>query len=388
MHLFPSFQPQVRQILDNVPALIEKVFPVPARFRSALPADIRELSRLLTSARGERALSYLGRPNLLSAYLRYFLPWNLYRLCRLLPGLELSLKPGDVIIDLGSGPLTMPAALWISRPELRSLPLEFRCIDQNSPVLEAGKKFFSALCGSGCPWKVHITKGDIGKAKARQPAALVCALNVFNEMQNKLSHSEKGQIQKAENASRLLKGLTSANGSILVVEPGTPNSGQFVSLLRGALLGYGFSPVSPCPHTAACPMPGGFSVIGGQKTKNRWCHFAFETDHAPKALHRLSALAKIPKERAVLSFLLAGNTSGRKNLTGVRVVSDAFSLTHGHFGRYACCACGLVLLAGEKKAMEKASSGSLIPVELTGNEERDSKSGALISFLDTEINFA
>ena len=78
--LFALLPPETRRLMDGIPALIEKTFPLPGRFRSALPSDVAELSRLLTSGRGERGLSYLGRPNLLSAYLRYFLPWNLYRL--------------------------------------------------------------------------------------------------------------------------------------------------------------------------------------------------------------------------------------------------------------------------------------------------------------------
>ena len=98
-------------ILDRLPGLIDKVFPLPERFRVGLPRDVAELSRLLTSGRPERGASYLGKPALLSAYLRYFLPWNIYRLSRLFTSLPLELKPHDAVNDLGAGPLTLAAAL-------------------------------------------------------------------------------------------------------------------------------------------------------------------------------------------------------------------------------------------------------------------------------------
>jgi hypothetical protein len=146
--LFLPLAPATRRLLEGIPALIDKTFPMPGRFRSTLPSDVAELSRLLTSGRGERGLSYLGHPSLLSAYLRYFLPWNLYRLCRLLPGLNLNFAADDRIIDLGCGPLTFAAALWISCPQLRTVPLEFHCIDRSGPALDAGRKFFAAIAAS------------------------------------------------------------------------------------------------------------------------------------------------------------------------------------------------------------------------------------------------
>jgi ribosomal protein RSM22 (predicted rRNA methylase) len=393
MNLFARFNPEIRRILDDIPALIDKTFPLPGRFRAALPADVAELSRLLTGGRGERSLSYLNRPSLLSAYLRYFLPWNLYRLCRLLPALSIPLAANDVVTDLGSGPLTFCAALWISRPDLRHIPLEFRCVDLSGPALEAGKKFFSAFAGDNSPWKIRTVRGDIGAgtvsgrhgtALKGKPAALVCAINVLNELYIPHGNSD-GFGHSAEVTARLLDGFSAA--SILVVEPGVPRSGQFISLLREALIKRGRPPVSPCLHEGACPFPGGVSGTG----KNRWCHFAFETEDAPQPLRRLSAAAGIPKERAVLSFLLAGpaafpvstppqstaQSSGGETL--VRVISDAFPLPDKRFGRYGCSERGLVLVAGEKKSLEDMPSGALIKAAFTGDKGRDPKSGAFMA---------
>jgi hypothetical protein len=382
MNLFSPLPPETGRMLDDILPLVEKTFPLPGRFRQALPRDVAELSRLFTGGKNERSLSYPGRPGPLSAYLRYFLPWNLYRLCRLLPALSLGLAENDAITDLGSGPLTFTAALWICRPDLRTLPLEFRCIDRSGPILDAGKKLFAALAGNS-PWKIRTIRGDInaGAAMIRgKPAALVCAVNVFNEMYA-VSHDAAEPLRQAEHSAGLLAGFALPSASILVVEPGVPHSGRFISLLRGALLKRKRPPLSPCPHRGPCPFPGGISKTG----KTRWCHFAFETGGAPAALRRLSAAAGIPKERAVLSFLLAGpadppdvfSTEQAPPQKPIRIISDAFPLPGGRHGRYGCSEWGLVLITGDQKTIENTFSGSLI----AGTAEpgrRDPKSGALI----------
>jgi len=378
-------------MLETIPSLIEKTFPIPGRFRGKLPSDIAELSRLLTNNRGSRSLSYLTRPNFLSAYLHYFLPWNLYRLCLLLPTLNLTLKAGNSITDLGCGPLTLTSALWISRPELRNVPLEFNCIDRSGPALDAGKKFFTALCeDSGFKnvlWKINLIKEDVDirqvkGAKKRKPAVLVCAVNMFNEIYESLSHNNaEGLRLMAKNAAQTMNNEAAENAFLLTVEPGVPQSGKFISFLRDALMELGHPPASPCTHKSACPLSGGATkMIKGRNwidTKKRWCHFAYETADAPKELRKLSAAAKLPKERLVFSYLLTGKPVGK---TGeARVISDAFPLPYDRFGRYACCERGLVLVTGEQDRIENAASGSIVQLAVTG--KYDEKSGAMISAL-------
>jgi hypothetical protein len=59
MMLFPPLSADVRALVDSVPPLVNRVFPLPSQFRRALPDDIAELSRLLTSNRASRTASYL-----------------------------------------------------------------------------------------------------------------------------------------------------------------------------------------------------------------------------------------------------------------------------------------------------------------------------------------
>ena len=381
----------IRQDLNRLSKLIEDVFPMPGRFRAGLGRDVAELSRLLTSGREDRGLSYLGKPALLSAYLRYFLPWNIYRLSRLLPSLPLDLKEYDAVNDFGAGPLTLAVSLWICRPELRNIPLEFRCVDRTPAIMEAGKKLFSALTAAlpsnnenGCPWIIKTIRGELKRngtcsiSIRGKPAALTAAVNVYNELFWGLSRQDEAGLERfAENQARFLSSLTDSQGSILVVEPGIPHSGEFISLLRFYLIDEERNPLAPCTHSSACPLPGG-RLENGEKAK--WCHFAFDTEDAPEVLHKLSAAAKLPKERAVLSYIFAGSASGemlsKKKPGKTRIISDPFPVGQ-HWGRYGCGEPGLILVTGNRKEIEASPSGALEELQLSGS--KDTKSGAFIA---------
>jgi len=401
--LFPPLSEEAGKTLAGIPALVEKTFPIPARFRAALPADVAELFRFLTFERTERGASYMGKPALLSAYLRYYLPWNIYRLCRLFASLPIGLKAQDAINDLGAGPLTLAISLWISRPDLRDTPLEFRCLDKTAAVLDAGKKLFAALTANTvCPWTVRTIRGEIhgfgrqrGKALSVEirgkPAVLSAAVNVYNELFWDFSPMDKEGLGRFANSqARLLSSLTESAGSILVVEPGIPRSGEFISLLRSSLIKEKRLPLSPCSHSGLCPLPGGRPASGRFQSKAKWCHFALSTEDAPEELHRLSAAMKLPKERAALSFILAGaatvqNPAKRTDRTKIRIISDCFPISADSpgggsktWGRYGCAERGLVLVTGSRRSLEASQPGALEELALKDGMV-DAKSGACIA---------
>jgi hypothetical protein len=415
--------------LQELLQLIEAAFPVPGRFRPGLPGDVAELSRLLTRSRSDRKGGYLNQPKLLSAYLRYFLPWNVFRLHRLFSfgaggpstaageALPLGLTGGSAITDIGSGPLTLPAALWLFRPELRGLNLEFRCVDKSGSALEAGKQLLGALAaaGGGGAWKIRTIHGPLDTPIRGEGAALVTAVNVFNEVY-RFDDSPRELSLAGERAAELLERSSAREGSILVMEPGVPGSGAFIAALRNALLKRGRKITAPCTHGGPCPLPGegrGGEVppgsrahsrpfpgpaAGGRRTaggRAKWCHFAFDTTEAPVELHRLSAAAGIPKERAAFSFLLAGPAGKAPELPGgetpdppvVRILSDPFPLREfsaaagraGQWGRYGCSDRGLVLVAGNRDETERAGPGTMGAAVLT--DLRDPKTGAPVAAL-------
>ncbi|GHV84400.1 hypothetical protein AGMMS50230_00080 [Spirochaetia bacterium] len=395
-------------MLEDLLRIIEETAPLPRRYRSALPGDVAELSRLLTAARGERDNGYLSRPNLLSAYLRYFLPWNVFRLSRLFsfaPDLPV-LSDGDAVSDLGSGPLTLPIALWITQPELRKKHLEFRCIDTTGAALDAGKQIFAALAGK--TWTIKTIKGPLGIPVYGKKAKLTAALNVFNEVyplklvsQLRPGGSSGPEHSAAGKAVALLGSLTAEDGSILVMEPGNPQGGAFIASLRAALLTEGRAPLVPCPHAAECPLPGS----PGGRGKAKWCHFAFDTEEAPAALHKLSEAAGIPKERATFSFLLAGQINASapelkqiqinasnpelkrvqinaalpaRDILHVRSMSDPFPVPGTGWGRYGCSEKGLILIAGTKPELDPLKPETLLKLPVPVNAKRDTKTGALM----------
>jgi hypothetical protein len=253
--------------------------------------------------------------------------------------------------------------------------LEFRCTDQTGPGLEAGKKLFAALCAAAPPWTIKTIRAPLGAPINGPRAALTTAINLFNEL---IPPSGTLGSMPAKYAA-LLSSLTAESGSVLVMEPGVPRSGEFITALRLALLEHGRQPHAPCPHHNDCCFPGGRLSNGG---KQKWCHFAFDTTDAPAKLLSLSTAAGIPKERAVMSFLWTGaaEKSDGTDTTAVpvRIVSDPFPLADRRFGRYGCSAKGMVLAVGPRATVESLSSGTLLRLLPPDKEKRDAKSGALI----------
>ena len=378
MQLFSPLENEISQTLNLISTCIDKTFPLPTRFRRDLPKDISELSQLLTNNRGARNETYLNKPAYLSAYIRYFLPWNVFRLCKLLPNLSLSFNYEDAVTDLGSGPLTFPLALWISYPALRNIPLEFRCVDQSSTALNAGKKLFFALAGEKSPWRIKTIRDDINTEIKGKKSAFIFAGNVFNEQFLNIPYKDKHTFSLfTEKTTRLLLRHSENKADILIVEPGIPQCGAFITSLRTLFLESNYTPHFPCTHKESCPFP------SGEKTK--WCHFTFETEDAPNDLLKLSEKAKLPKERASISFLFV-SLKEKKNLKeetlSTRIISDSFPIQMqnrtGVYGRYACSGKGMLLISGTKTVIEKQKSGAVLFVKLKGNEKRDSKTNALM----------
>jgi hypothetical protein len=254
------------------------------------------------------------------------------------------------------------------------------------------------------------------------PAALVTAVNIYNEIFWDIPHTDSRALALAAGQEvRRLSGLASPDGAVLVVEPGIPRSGEFIACLRAALLERGRPPLAPCTHAGPCPFPGGKcfpkggfpqgdrpspggkTVTGGRwkaGEKQKWCHFAFDAADAPRQIRELAAAAGLPKERATLSFLFAGGVKQKIEVqagpaakagsgagseqVAVRVLSDPFPLQlldgkGGRYGRYGCSEKGAILITGEKRGIDALGAGTLLPLPLPapGKERRDPKTGAL-----------
>ncbi len=384
--LFPPLPKSIRDALQDFPKVLQSVIPMQAKHRHLLPQAIEELSTRLTSERGLLQQPYWSAPRFTSAYAWYFLPWNIIRLTRLLHGLELPpptpmpvKKDGPalprIFADMGSGPLSLPIALWLAKPQWRSLPLTVVCTDISPHPLATGQKIFEALAGKDSPWRIvtrrcHLegTASEIYKTEG--VPWLVTAANVCNELKGRQDQTTEDRLEEV--VSKLLGTLSAPDARLLFVEPGTRLGGKTIVSLREVAQNYDLMPVSPCAHGHECPLD----------DTRTWCHFTFDIQGAPHWLTELSMQANLRKDALSLSFVLLQNyerteeeappAQGNK----ARIISAPFRVP-GVVGsaRYACAPQGLTLLS----RAQNLPSGALVEiVPPTEHTKTDRKSGAFM----------
>lgn len=398
--------------LNAFPAVLDELMPLSRAHRADLPDAVRELSALLTSERYRFNHSYWSTPRFVSAYLRYFLPWNLTRLVRLFPLLPLpelpvattenrdapaEWKESVCITDLGSGPLTLPLALWLSRPDWRAVPLTLFCADTSPHPLELGRRLLKLVAtksGEPLRWRVRLLRAPLERAlRETGSPLLITAGNVLNESKDKAGMSLAERMAAlASSVERVLP----AGGRAFFVEPGTRLGGTLTASLREAALEEGLTPLAPCPHDKICPLLG--------RRSRGWCH-ASQDAGGPPWLAALSRTAGLPKDSLSLSFLLLARENHRPDpfpcpppaasgkggklgketgsphppsqkapgLVVARILSDAFPVSGMGYARYACTEDGLALIPHA----ESLPSGSLVACHRPEKARRDRKSGAV-----------
>ena len=384
------------KIIENFDQIVQGVRPLNSRQLQQLPENIRALSHQMTDDRASRRMGYMNENIQLSSYVRYFTWWNLVRLTRLFANLPDSLFAFDaageeskVCLDLGSGPLTVVTALFLARPELRKLSLTWYCLDLSANSMALGEDLFLSVCArlNVQPWKIIRVKGSFGTA-IKEKASLITCANMFNELDQASDMPPEFKVKKYYDQ---LLHYAAPDAKFVLVEPGVPKAARTLSLLRERFLKGGSYIAAPCPHPAECPMSG-FKAYTG--SKNKWCNFAFETADAPRNLQKLSEQAKLPKERATLSFIAVDSqfkaendqkSSDQSQL--IRISSDEFRLPNYMSGFYACTEYGLALVELPSqnntrlpKPPFRPASGDLIEVKKIKPDSlpKDEKSGAIV----------
>ena len=383
-------------ILNSFDEVIQGVRPLNSRQLQQLPEHIRALSHQLTDDRASRRLGYMNDNIQLSSYVRYYTWWNLVRLTRLFANLPASVFPTAdcTCLDLGSGPLTVVTALWLARPELRKLRLTWYCLDVSANSLSLGEDIYLSIAAKAKaadesiePWQIIRVKGPFGTPIKQKAGFLTCA-NMLNELDQASDMPPEFQTKKYYEQ---LQRYAEKDAGIILVEPGVPKAARTLSLLRTRYIKDGRTIAAPCPHAGECPMSG-FKAYTG--SKNKWCNFAFTTEDAPVRLQKLSDAAKLPKERATLSFMAVesrNNADAHKNenSSNIRITSDKLRLPNYMCGYYGCSQYGLVLvtLPDENntrlpKPPFRPKSGDLIQVQVKTKTPdslpKDEKSGAFI----------
>ncbi len=362
-NLFPRLEKDTLDMLNRFHSALSKTFPLKGKHREVLHKNVRALSDCLTSDRESLKKDYMGDARFMGAYLHYFLPWNLYRMSRLFSGINPSVRENGTIIDLGSGPLTVPLAMWMSMPALRTRPLTFVCVDRAPKVMNEGRKLFEQIAGNKAPWRIVTVKGSLG-TKLREEGDLVVAANTLNELNLTARGKQQDPMGKL---ARNLRQYMAPNARLLLIEPGLRRSGEILSCLRGLLLEHGFTPLAPCTHSAECPMTG----LG----KAPWCHFNFGIDGAPSKLMDLTRRARLTKSGLSLSFLYMSESEVEHG-DSVRVISEPFPLPEGR-GQYACSSRGLTLLQYPPTGAMLYPGQFVIP-QWPEESKTDIKSGAVV----------
>ncbi|MBR5401981.1 MAG: hypothetical protein IK102_09245 [Treponema sp.] len=404
-HKVPQDAAAVIQEFDKI---IQGVSPLNSRQLQQLPQNIRNLSQQMTSDRASRRLGYMNENIQLSSYVRYFSWWNLVRLTRLFSNLPEQCFPDNdaVCLDLGSGPLTVVIALYLARPELRKKKLTWYCLDVSANSMALGEDIFLSVCArlGEEPWQIIRVKGSFGSFIKQKAQFITCA-NMFNELDQATDMPPEFKVKKY---FEQLCNYAGENPLFLLIEPGVPKAARTLALLRDRFIKAGLKITAPCPHAEKCPMDG-FRAYTGSKCK--WCNFAFETGDAPQGLLKLSERAKLPKERATLSFVAvdsrvkpendkgkpendkgkAENDKGKPEYASadlsIRITSDKIRLPNYMAGFYGCSRLGLVLVTIPDSNNTKLpkppfvpKSGDLIQVKIKTPDSlpKDEKSGALI----------
>jgi hypothetical protein len=262
--------------------------------------------------------------------------------------------------------------------------------------MKHGEKLFSSLSDNNSSWNITLVSSSImnmgtgalarEKFKTMAHVQLITAINVYNEMYQKIPVADRDGLRRfAEKSAAFLRSKLDSNGALFIAEPGNPRGGEFITLLRESLLLQNMTSVLPCPHSLECPLPAS-KTVGAGNAKSKWCHFNFDTGDAPSALRKLSSKAQLTKETASISFLLAGGektndlkTNNAPKTTVCRVISEHFPLPESFgqskTGRYACSQRGLILLVSNKSA--QAAPGDIVSICIPSRT--DKKTGALIA---------
>ena len=449
--LLPALPDVVQRELDALGQALRTVRPLRSAHYRNLPADIEALSRLLTCERSGLYRPYWSSPASTSAYLYYFLPWNVLRLARLfrslpLPDPRLWLEKGQtpLLLDGGSGPLSVPLALWLARPEWRALPIQVLAADNAVQPMELGRDVMAAwgdILGQPV-WQVRVERGSLehmprlkrklADTLERQERHLrpwlLTAANVLNELsaESRQMNREDDEDEEGSGGVRRLENLLdeleplcwpaplnedetgSADEALLpaalFVEPGTRLGGKTISRLRDAALERDLMPLAPCTHRAPCPLAHAHAGRG-------WCHFTFDCEGAPQWLQELSSAAGLAKSALSLApLLLRADPAAGESLFDdlddldddaldnsreaaamlrqprpVRVLSSPF-VVPGLRGqaRYACCAAGLAVVPDAAALPSGAQLTARAQAdERPGTPRRDRKSGALLLALPT-----
>ncbi|MGL4722271.1 MAG: small ribosomal subunit Rsm22 family protein [Desulfovibrionaceae bacterium] len=326
-------------IMEDFFSHLQKILPLKNKHLVELPYAIADLSKILTSARDDIS-AYWANSRFMAAYFYYFLPWNLIRLSHILPTLQIpsvnEFKNNPVIVDVGSGSLTLPIALWLFRKDLQDIALTVYCCDTIIKPMELGRKLLYSLMDTTQKktWSIKLldSKKKSALKELTSQSSLTIASHVYNEIIQKKPKTREHIISSFSHS--LIQTL-SANGQFLIIEPGTRLGGGIISSIQEYLVeNTHMSILAPCTHNEICPYV----------NSSTWCHFTFAHYTTPKWLKFLTEKAKIHKISLSISFIHAQkqpySSPFDARIVSKPIIIDSFK----EKVRYACSKQGIVIV--------------------------------------------
>ncbi|MBI1293257.1 methyltransferase type 11 [bacterium] len=239
-------------------------------------------ARLMETYREKREAPALDE-EMVGAYLAMRAPATYAAVCTVL-GESIRRIPElapESLLDLGSGPGTVPWAAKEMYPDLASM----RAIESHPLFVAVGRELLP---------DVQWLAGDLRRAEVLPPADLVTA-----------SYS-LGELPVAQRERLVQLAWEASQQALVVIEPGTPAGFAAIDSMRSQLIELGATIAAPCPHQLACPLAGTSS----------WCHFSKRLSRT--RLHRQLKDAELGWEDEKFAFIIASKLA--VDLPGVRVL--------------------------------------------------------------------
>jgi ribosomal protein RSM22 (predicted rRNA methylase) len=262
--------------LDLRSAIESELASLPAKKLATSTAELSKRYRVRTPATGK---TFFRSPEDFAAYAAFRLPATFAAVYSALSHVRDRLPDWQphTLLDVGAGPGT---AMWAATQVWHTLD-RITLLEREGHMIALGKRLAAhseSASVRGATWhNVDIT-GDWETPSH----ALVIASYVL------------GELAPDARATLVHKLWEVSSGTLVLIEPGTPDGFSRIQHARQQLLNAGGTTVAPCPHDKPCP--------------SEWCHFAQRI--ARSRLHRHVKAGELSYEDEKFAFVAVSRTPG------------------------------------------------------------------------------
>ncbi|HHT35859.1 MAG: small ribosomal subunit Rsm22 family protein [Candidatus Wallacebacter cryptica] len=186
----------------------------------------------------------------------------------------------QTLLDIGAGPGTVMWAAASRFPSLKAVDL----VEREADMIRFGRRL-AGYAENSLVKQAKWIQGDI-RDQELKPHDLVTAAYVL------------GELDSGARADFVSKLWEAANGTLVIIEPGTTQGFARIREAREQLIALGAQIAAPCPHQEECPITG-----------SNWCHFSQRV--ARSSLHRQIKSGELGYEDEKFSYVAAARFPGR-----------------------------------------------------------------------------